>query len=96
MLAIGVNNSFEQSTSRWRRPGLLLRSLLAVVFLVPMVVVLLFWVFALPPAAGSGLAVLAARRTAHGQTVPSGRGRSCLLCYTLLVDRIRGAIYNLT
>jgi bile acid:Na+ symporter, BASS family len=60
MLALGVNNSFEQLTSLWRRPGLLFRSLLAVVFLVPMVVVLLLWVFDLPPAAATGLAVLAA------------------------------------
>ena len=60
MLALGVNHSFEQLTSLWRRPGLLLRSLLAVVVLVPMVVVLLLWVFDLPPAAATGLALLAA------------------------------------
>jgi BASS family bile acid:Na+ symporter len=60
MLALGVNHSFEQLTSLWHRPGLLLRSLLAVVFLVPMVVVLLLWVFGLPPAVATGLAVLAA------------------------------------
>jgi BASS family bile acid:Na+ symporter len=60
MLALGVNHSFEQLTSLWRRPGLMLRSLLAVVFLVPMVVVLLLWVFDLPPAVATGLAVLAA------------------------------------
>ena len=60
MLALGVNNSFERLTSLWRRPGLLLRSLFAVVFLVPMVVALLLWMFDLPPAAATGLAVLAA------------------------------------
>ena len=60
MLALGVNHSFEELTSLWRRPGLLLRSLVAVVFLVPMVVLLLLWVFDLPPAAATGLAVLAA------------------------------------
>jgi BASS family bile acid:Na+ symporter len=60
MLALGVNHSFEQLTSLWRRPGLLLRSLVAVVFLVPMVVLLLLWVFDLPPAVATGLAVLAA------------------------------------
>ena len=60
MLALGVNHSFEQLTSLWRRPGLLFRSLLAVVFLVPLVVVLLLWVFHLPPAVATGLAVLAA------------------------------------
>jgi bile acid:Na+ symporter, BASS family len=60
MLALGVNHSFEQLTSLWRRPGLLVRSLVAVVFLVPLVVVLLLWVFNLPPAVATGLAVLAA------------------------------------
>ena len=60
MLALGVNHSFEQLISLWRRPGLLLRSLVAVVFLVPMVVLLLLWVFDLPPAVATGLAVLAA------------------------------------
>jgi BASS family bile acid:Na+ symporter len=60
MFALGVNHSFEQLTSLWRRPGLLLRSLVAVVFLVPMVVLLLLWVFDLPPAVATGLAVLAA------------------------------------
>jgi bile acid:Na+ symporter, BASS family len=60
MLSLGVNHSFEQLISLWRRPGLLLRSLVAVVFLVPMVVLLLLWVFDLPPAVATGLAVLAA------------------------------------
>jgi BASS family bile acid:Na+ symporter len=60
MFALGVNHSFEQLTSLWRRPGLLLRSLLAVVLLVPLVVILLLWMFDLPPAAATGLAVLAA------------------------------------
>jgi bile acid:Na+ symporter, BASS family len=60
MFALGVNHSFEQLTSLWRRPGLLVLSLVAVVLLVPMVVVLLLWVFDLPPAAAIGLAVLAA------------------------------------
>jgi BASS family bile acid:Na+ symporter len=60
MFALGVNNSFEQLISLWRRPGLLLRSLVAVVFLVPLVVALLLWVFKLPPAVATGLAVLAA------------------------------------
>jgi BASS family bile acid:Na+ symporter len=36
MFALGVNHSFEELTSLWRRPGLLLRSLVAVVVLVPM------------------------------------------------------------
>jgi bile acid:Na+ symporter, BASS family len=60
MLALGLNNSFAQMTSIWRQPGLLLRSLLAVVILVPAVVILLLRMFALPPAVATGLAVLAA------------------------------------
>ena len=60
MFAIGVNHSFEQLISLWRRPGLLLRSLLAVIVLVPLVVALLLWLFDLPIAVATGLAVLAA------------------------------------
>ncbi len=60
MFAIGINRSFRQLTSLWRRPGLLLRSLLAAVVLVPAVVALLLWTFNLPMAVASGLAVLAA------------------------------------
>src|SRR5271165_4090405 len=60
MLAIGVNQSFRQLTFLWRRPELLLRSLLAVIVLVPVVVCLLLWLFDLPPAVATGLAVLAA------------------------------------
>ena len=60
MLAIGFNHSFQQLTSLWRRPGLLLRSLLAVVVLVPVVVIFLLWMFDLPPAVATGLALLAA------------------------------------
>lgn len=60
MLAIGVNHSFEQLTSLWRRPALLLRSLFAVIVLVPLAVGLLLWIFDLPTAVATGLAVLAA------------------------------------
>jgi BASS family bile acid:Na+ symporter len=60
MFAIGVNHSFEQLTSLWRRPGLLSRSLLTVIVLVPLVVALLLWLFDLPIAVATGLAVLAA------------------------------------
>ena len=60
MLAIGVNLSHQQLMSLWRRPGLLLRSLLAVVVLVPLVVLLLIRWLDLPPAVATGLAVLAA------------------------------------
>ncbi len=60
MLAIGVNHSFRQLTFLLRRPQLLLRSLLAVIVLVPLVVGLLLWVLDLSPAIAAGLAVLAA------------------------------------
>lgn len=60
MFALGVNHSFEELISLWRQPGLLLRSLIAVIFLVPLAAVFLLWVLDLPPAAATGLAVLAA------------------------------------
>lgn len=60
MLSMGVSHSFQQLTFLWRRPELLLRSLLAVVVLAPAVVGLLLWVFELPLAVATGLAVLAA------------------------------------
>lgn len=49
MLAIGVNHSLRELTSLWRSPELLLRSLLAVIVLVPAVVGLLLRLFDLPP-----------------------------------------------
>lgn len=60
MLATGLSHSFQELTSLWRRPELLLRSLLAVIVLVPAVVGLVLWVFELPRAVATGLAVLAA------------------------------------
>ncbi|HMK35744.1 MAG TPA: hypothetical protein VK463_11800 [Desulfomonilaceae bacterium] len=60
MLAMGISHSFQELTSLWRRPELLLRSLVAVIVLVPAVVGLLLWVFELPHAVAAGLAVLAA------------------------------------
>jgi BASS family bile acid:Na+ symporter len=60
MLAVGLNRSLEQLTFLWSRPALLLRSLLAVIILVPVVVGLLLRLFDLPPPVTSGLAVLAA------------------------------------
>lgn len=60
MLSMGVSHSFQQLTFLWRRPELLLRSLLAVVVVAPAVVGLLLWVFELPLAVATGLAVLAA------------------------------------
>jgi BASS family bile acid:Na+ symporter len=60
MLAIGVNHSFRQVTYLTSRPGLLVRSLLSVVVVVPGIVGVLLWAFPLPPAVATGLAVLAA------------------------------------
>jgi bile acid:Na+ symporter, BASS family len=60
MFAIGLTHSFEQLTFLWSRPALLLRSLLAVIILVPVAVGLLLRLFDLPPAVVTGLAVLAA------------------------------------
>lgn len=60
MLGIGVNHSFQQIVSLWRQPHLLLRSLLAVIVLVPLLVILILLVFDLSPEVAIGLAVLAA------------------------------------
>ena len=60
MLAIGLNLSFEQMLSFWRRPALLFRALLAVVVLVPLVVIILIKLFNLPPGVIIGLVLLAA------------------------------------
>ena len=60
MLAIGVNHSFRQITYLASQPGLLVRSLLSVIVLVPGIVGVLLWAFPLPPAVATGLAVLAA------------------------------------
>ena len=60
MFAIGINSSLEQLTSLWRKPELLLRSLLAAIVLVPLVAFILLWLLDLPPAVATGLALLAA------------------------------------
>jgi bile acid:Na+ symporter, BASS family len=60
MFALGINHSFRQVTYLLRQPGLMLRSLLSVIVIVPALVVVLVWVFSLPPAVATGLAVLAA------------------------------------
>lgn len=60
MLALGVSLSFQDLIALWRRPGLLIRSLLAVIVLVPLVVIVLLRLLDLPPAVATGLAVLAA------------------------------------
>lgn len=60
MFAIGVNHNFGELLSLWRKPGLLLRSLVAVIVLVPLVVAALLVAFNLTPAVAAGLVVLAA------------------------------------
>lgn len=60
MFAIGFNLAIKDLISLWRRPALLLRSLLAVIVLVPLAVLLLLRMFELPTAVATGLAVLAA------------------------------------
>ena len=45
MLAIGVNLSFKQLIALWAKPSSLLRLLLAVVFFVPLAVMLLLYLF---------------------------------------------------
>ena len=60
MLAIGVNQTWENLTSAFRQRTRLLRSLLAVVVLVPLLVIVILLLFDLSPAVATGLAVLAA------------------------------------
>jgi BASS family bile acid:Na+ symporter len=60
MLTIGLTHPFGQLISLWRQPEVLIRSLLAVIVLVPLVVFLLLWLLDLPPAVATGLALLAA------------------------------------
>ena len=71
MLTIGVNESFNQLVSVWRQRDVLLRSLLAVIVLVPLLVMVLMWIFDLPPAVATGLAVLAAAPGAPLTTIRS-------------------------
>src|SRR5580765_3658827 len=72
MLDIGITLPFGQLTSLWRRPALLIRSLLAVLVLVPAVVLLLLWLLDLPRAVVTGLAVLA---TAPGAPLTTMRSQ---------------------
>ncbi|MGK7915527.1 MAG: bile acid:sodium symporter family protein [Prochloraceae cyanobacterium] len=60
MLTNGITISFQNLLSVWHRPGLLMRSLLAVIVLVPIVVIVLLTLFDLPPDVAKGLTLLAA------------------------------------
>ncbi|MFA9408975.1 MAG: sodium dependent transporter [Candidatus Dadabacteria bacterium] len=60
MFSNGVNLPADQLYTLWHRPRLLIRSLIAVVVLVPVVVILVLIVFDLPAEVSLGLVVLAA------------------------------------
>jgi BASS family bile acid:Na+ symporter len=60
MLTIGVNDTFQQLISVWRRSAVLARSLFAAIVAVPVLVMLLLWVLDLSPAVATALALLAA------------------------------------
>jgi len=60
MLTIGVNHSFQQLTSLWRKRSQLLKALFAVVVLVPAIVFILMSIFDLSPQVSYALALLAA------------------------------------
>jgi BASS family bile acid:Na+ symporter len=59
ILAIGMDSTLKDVTYLWRRPGLLLRSVLAMYVLVPLAALALVKVVALTPAVEIGLLVLA-------------------------------------
>lgn len=60
MLGIGINYPIRDLVSLWRQRDLLVRSLLAVIVLVPLWVAILLLVFNLPLEEATGLALLAA------------------------------------
>jgi BASS family bile acid:Na+ symporter len=60
ILAIGMGSTFGDLTYLWRRPGLLLRSLLAMYVLVPLAAFVLVLVLPLSPGLKAALLVLAA------------------------------------
>ena len=60
MFAIGMSHTFKELISLWLDPRLLLRSLLAVIVLVPVWVAFILLVLDLPPVVSAGLVVLAA------------------------------------
>src|SRR4030095_3445569 len=104
MLDIGLTIPFGELTSLWRRPALLIRSLLAVLVLVPGVVVLLLWLLDLPRAVATGLAVLAAApgaplttmrsQMAGGSTPYSGSLQLTLALLAVLITPLTLAIFH--
>lgn len=103
MFAIGVNRSFHELISLWSRPGLLLRSLLAVLVLVPLLVLLLLTWLDLPLAVVTGLAVLAAApgaplthkrtRMAGGSVPYSASLQLTLALFAVLITPLTLAIF---
>ena len=59
ILAIGMDSTLKDATHLWRRPGLLLRSVLAMYVLVPLAALALVKVLTLAPGVEVGLLVLA-------------------------------------
>jgi len=59
ILAIGMDSTLRDATYLWRRPGLLLRSVLAMYVLVPLAALALVKVLTLAPGVEIGLLVLA-------------------------------------
>ncbi|MFO7646260.1 MAG: hypothetical protein R6W95_17895 [Desulfosarcina sp.] len=103
MFAIGINSSHEQLTSLWRKPALLLRSLLAAIVLVPLVVLLLLWLLDLPPGVAAGLSILAAApgaplmikrsQMAGGDTTYAASLQMTLVMLAVLVTPLTLAIF---
>ena len=59
MLSVGLSLDFRQLLMLWRKPGLLARSYLAVVILVPLVTLAVIKIFDLPPAVDIALMLMA-------------------------------------
>jgi bile acid:Na+ symporter, BASS family len=57
--AVGLSAATAEVTWLWRRPGLLLRSLLAVLILIPAAAIVLVLLLPLPPGVGAGLVIIA-------------------------------------
>jgi BASS family bile acid:Na+ symporter len=59
MVSVGLNLNFRELLMLWRKPGLLARSYLAVVILVPLVTLAVILIFNLPPAVNIALMLMA-------------------------------------
>ncbi|MGI9402125.1 MAG: bile acid:sodium symporter family protein [Rhizobiaceae bacterium] len=72
MLSVGLDQKLSDLASIWKEPGHLVSSLVAVIVLVPLIAAFLIWMFNLPPAAATGIAVLA---SAPGAPLTTFRSR---------------------